>query len=240
MVRTLCIVQARLTSSRLPNKVLMKLGNSGKTVLEHVNERLSQSNLIDHIVFAIPDTALNDPLEAFLKQQNLSYFRGSEDDVLERFYQCALKYSPEIIVRATCDNPCVDWNLADEQISIVKDYDYVKCVNAPLGTSVEVFTFSSFHKVYKEAETPIQHEHVTPYYYQNPEKFDICQFEVNKEKTRNYRLTMDTDEDNQVLQDIYKELYKGSPFSNSNLYRFLEKNPTITDKNKDVHQVLVV
>lgn len=236
MVKTLCIVQARLTSSRLPNKVLMTLGDSNKTVLEHVNERLRMSHLIDEVVFAIPDTDLNDSLEVFLKERTIPYYRGSENDVLERFYQCSLKYNPEIVVRATCDNPCVDWKMTDEMIAMLKDYDYVKYHNAPLGTGVEVFTYSSFLKVYKEATTEAQHEHVTPYYYQNPELFEIGTYEFKQILSKDYRLTMDTDEDNQVMQAIYKACYKDKPFDNSELYRFLEANPTITEINQDVQQ----
>ena len=116
MVNTLCIVQARLTSSRLPEKVLMELGNSGLSILEHVNMRLNKSLKIDKVVFAIPDTPLNDKLADFLENKKIEYCRGSENDVLGRFYHCAEKYNPELIVRATCDNPCVDWHLADEMI----------------------------------------------------------------------------------------------------------------------------
>lgn len=239
MVNTLCIVQARLTSSRLPNKVLMKLGTSNKTVLEHVNERLRKSKFIDEVVFAIPDTPLNDPLEKFLQEHNIPYIRGSENDVLERFYQCSLKYNPDVIVRATCDNPCVDWVMTDKMIEMLKDNDYVKYHNAPLGTGVEVFTYSSFLKVHTEATTEAQHEHVTPYYYQHPELFRIGVYEFTELLSRDYRLTMDTEEDNQVMQDIYTLFYKGSPFTNTDLYAFLEANPLITEKNKDVEQKTV-
>ncbi len=239
MVKTICVVQARLTSSRLPNKVLMCLGDSGKTVLEHVYERLSLSQRIDKIIFAIPDSKLNDPLEDFLILHRIPYFRGSEDDVLDRFYNCVLPYNPEVIVRATCDNPCVDWKMADEVIAFAGDYDYVKCNNVPLGTGVEVFTFSSFKKVFEKAETQPQHEHVTPYYYQNPDNFKVGLYEFKKKLSKPYRLTMDTDEDNQVIQEIYYGLYKGEPFTNEQLYNFLESNPSISEKNKDVKQVIV-
>lgn len=236
MVKTLCIVQARLTSSRLPNKVLMILGNSGKTVLEHVYERLNQSKLIDKIVFAIPDTKLNNPLEDFLISHDFEYYRGSENDVLDRFYQCAQKYNPEIIVRATCDNPCVDWFMADEMIKMISDNDYVKYYNAPIGTGVEVFTFKSFKTVHQEACSESQHEHVTPFYYQNPNIFKIGTYIFPKQFRRDYRLTMDTELDNLFIQNIYNSIYKGYPFSNDDLYKYLESNPSIADINKDVKQ----
>lgn len=236
MVKTLCIVQARLTSTRLPNKVLTLLGNSGKTVLEHVYERLNQSNLIDKIVFAIPNTESNNALEQFLISHEYEYFRGSENDVLDRFYQCAQKYKPEFIVRATCDNPCVDWLIVDEMIKMISNYDYVEYSNTPIGTGVEVFTYESFIKVHKDAINEVQHEHVTPYYYQNPSLFRIGIYKYPRQISRDYRLTMDTEQDNLLIQNIYNALYKGNPFINEDLYKYLELHPTIADLNKDVKQ----
>ena len=162
MVNTLCIVQARLTSSRLPEKVLMELGNSGLSILEHVNMRLNKSLKIDKVVFAIPDTPLNDKLADFLENKKIEYCRGSENDVLGRFYHCAEKYNPELIVRATCDNPCVDWHLADEMIENWGDADYMYCKETPLGTSVEVFTKHALNEAYHHAKTPEEREHVCP------------------------------------------------------------------------------
>ena len=116
MVKVLCIVQARLTSSRLPDKVVMPLGRQGKTIAEHVFERLSCSRHIDQVVFAIPTGERNDELETFLTERHMPCFRGSEDNVLERFIGCIRQYQPEIVVRATSDNPFVDWHQADLQI----------------------------------------------------------------------------------------------------------------------------
>ena len=87
MVKTLCIIQARLTSTRLPKKVMMPLGSSGKSILEHAYERLSLAKHIDKVVFAIPDSSMNDELAEFMDNKNIEYYRGSEDDVLDRFYQ---------------------------------------------------------------------------------------------------------------------------------------------------------
>lgn len=163
MVNTLCIVQARLTSSRLPEKVLMELGGTGLSILEHVNIRLGEASKIDKVVFAIPDTPLNDKLADFLKKKNIEYYRGSENDVLGRFYHCAEKYDPKLIVRATCDNPCVDWNLADAMIESLGNADYIYCEETPLGTSVEIFTNDAMVEAYHQAKSPEEREHVCPY-----------------------------------------------------------------------------
>jgi spore coat polysaccharide biosynthesis protein SpsF len=113
MINVLCVIQARLTSSRLPNKVLLKLGNTKLSLLEHVYTRVKLVKKIDKIVFAIPNAILNDKLADFLSEKQIDYFRGNENNVLSRFYECASLYSPKFIVRATCDNPCIDWELAD-------------------------------------------------------------------------------------------------------------------------------
>ena len=136
-MKVLCIVQARLTSSRLPDKVIMPL--AGKTIAEHVYERLSLSRHIDKVVFAIPTGERNDELERFLEERGIPSFRGSEDNVQERFIKCIRQYQPQIVVRATSDNPFVDWMQADCQIEGLTDCDYVSSEGAPLGTGVEVF-----------------------------------------------------------------------------------------------------
>src|SRR5574344_1323699 len=139
MVKTLCIIQSRLTSTRLPNKVLMLLGQSQKTIVEHVYERLSLAKNIDKIVFAIPDTTANDKLALFLTKKNYEFYRGSEENVLSRFYNCAIKYGSETIVRATCDNPFVDWILADKMIDSMGKAEYKTRTPAPSRTGAVVF-----------------------------------------------------------------------------------------------------
>lgn len=235
MVRCLCIVQARLTSSRLPNKVLMELGKSGKSVLEHVYERLSESERLDKVIFAIPDSPLNDSLEVFLKEKEIPYFRGSEDDVLGRFYECAVLDKPEIIVRATCDNACVDWKCVDQLIDSLEEYDYVSSLNAPLGVGVEVFYAKALYKSYSEATTQPQHEHVTPYIYQHPELFNFEKIPYFID-VPNYRLTMDTEQDYKLINTIYERLYQGHPIENTEIYSFLNEHQELLELNKDVIQ----
>lgn len=235
MVNTLCIVQARLTSSRLPEKVLMELGDSKLSILEHVNMRLNKSSQIDKVVFAIPDTLLNDKLADFLDKKKIEYYRGSENDVLGRFYHCAEKYSPKLIVRATCDNPCVDWRLADEMIEDWGDTDYIYCTEAPLGTSVEVFTKDALSEAYFYAKAPEEREHVCPYITRN-EKFVCKQYPYNK---LNYRLTVDEEADYELMNEIYKQLYEGVPIENQKIYDYLKDHQALTEINGMVIQKTV-
>lgn len=230
MVKTLCIVQARLTSSRLPNKVLMKLGDSNLSILEHVYLRLCKSIYIDKVVFAIPDSPMNDPLSDFMVEKNISYTRGSEDNVLDRFYQCAIHFSPEIIVRATCDNPFVDWELCDYLIERLGENDYVGCKDTPLGTSVEVFTMSSLCEAHKNASTEPEKEHVTPYINQKMKAVFLPYNGLS------YRLTVDEERDFYVVNEIYRELYKGDPIPNEMVYHYLANNHDLANYNQEVHQ----
>ena len=230
MVKVLCIVQARLTSSRLPNKVLMTLGDSGLTILEHVNLRLKQSKYIDKVVFAIPDSPLNDKLASFMDEKGIEYTRGSEDDVLDRFYQCTKGYNPEIVVRATCDNPFVDWTLCDTLIEKLGEYDYVGCKDTPLGTSLEVFTMESLEKAYQFATTEPEKEHVTPYIIQ---KMNSTFIPFNG---LSYRLTVDEERDFYVANTLYMNLYNGCPIQNTEVYDYLNSHPELAHYNQEVHQ----
>lgn len=230
MVNTLCVVQARLTSSRLPNKVLMTLGESNLSILEHVYKRLKKSHYIDMVVFAIPDSEMNNPLAEFMDGKNITYTRGSEDDVLDRFYQCAKQYNPKVVVRATCDNPFVDWVLGDKLIENLDDYDYVGCKDTPLGTSLEVFTMSSLEEAHNKSTTEPEHEHVTPYIIQKMKSTFIAYNGLS------YRLTVDEERDFYVANTLYKALYKGEPIPNSIVYDYLSAHKDLADYNRQVHQ----
>lgn len=230
MVKTLCIVQARLTSSRLPNKVLMELGDSKMSILEHVYQRLNQSKYIDKIVFAIPESLSNDPLSDYLDRKSIYYTRGSEDDVLDRFYHCAIQFKPIIVVRATCDNPFVDWVLGDTLIERLEKYDYVGCKDTPLGTSLEVFTMTALEEAFQYASTEPEHEHVTPYIIQKKHSTLIPYNGLH------YRLTVDEERDFFVVNSLYKRLYKGQPIPNDDVYEFLATHQDLANYNQEVHQ----
>lgn len=236
-IRVLCIVQARLTSTRLPDKVLMPLGSDSLSILEHIYNRLSLSSKIDQIVFAIPDATSNDKLFDFLSKKNIPLFRGDENDVLSRFYFCAKQYPSAIIVRATCDNPLVDWQIADDAISLLKESkaDYILTKGFPLGASVEIMTFEALEKAYKYAIKDTEREHVTPYIYFNPDKFAINTLS-NKVNQSDYRFTVDTREDYNFMRNVYDVLYKGTPLPNNEVIEFLEKNPEIRAINSMVKQ----
>lgn len=236
MVKNLCIVQARLTSTRLPNKILQMLGDSGKSILEHVYERLSAATLVDKVVFAIPDTSSNDDLARFLDEKKLEYFRGDENDVLSRFMIVADYYKPQVIIRATCDNPFVDWRLVDEKIKALGNNDYVKSEGAPIGTSDEVFRYSALQEAAINAKTAAEHEHVTPYIYTKSDKFKIITIPYYIRVKRKYRLTVDTPEDFKLANMLYSVLYEDKPIANVDVYDYLEAHPELLSINSCIEQ----
>lgn len=236
MVKVLCIVQARLTSSRLPDKVVMPLGRDGKTIAEHVYERLSQSQRIEKVVFAIPMGERNDELEQFLTVRGIPCFRGSEDNVLERFIGCIREYQPQIVVRATSDNPFVDWQQTDLQIEALKGCDYVTTKGAPLGTGVEVFYAEGLEEAHRLVSSDREREHVTPYLYTHPERFLVKHIPYRFSLQDDYRLTVDTDNDYQLAQRVYDALYDGEPIANERIYAWLSEHPEVSHLNDDVEQ----
>jgi spore coat polysaccharide biosynthesis protein SpsF (cytidylyltransferase family) len=229
----LAIIQARMGSSRLPGKTLMKI--HGKTILEHIIARASLSKHIDKFAIAITDNHYDDVLEAFIKKNlpKCDVFRGSENNVLERFYLCAVKYKPDYVVRITADDPLKDAEVIDKAIDILlKDPNLDYCSNTieptyPEGLDIEVFKFSALEKAYKEAKLDSEKEHVTPYIWKNPGKFKIKNFEY-KENLSKWRWTLDKKEDFLFIQKIFDEFYKEDPlFSYKKVIEYLKKDPEV-------------
>ncbi len=172
-----CIVQGRMGSSRLPGKTLMKLDKKN-TVLHFIINQLEHSKLIDKIVVATTNLKEDDSIEILAKNSNIEIFRGHPDDVLDRYYQCAKKFSIDIIVRITADNPLIDPTIVDDLIKKFTSNSYDFLTNAhvrtfPYGTEVEIFSFKALEKAWKNATKPFEREHVTPYFYNNPKYFKI-------------------------------------------------------------------
>src|ERR1035437_9031560 len=162
------IVQARLGSTRLPEKVLAEI--EGYTLIEHVLRRSAAAKRVDKVVVATTNRPEDDRLEKFVRESfGFEVFRGSTDDVLDRFFRCAAPYSPELIVRITADDPLKDPEIIDRAVKIQLDdptLDY--CSNTikptfPEGFDIETFRFSALATAASEARLPSEREHVTPF-----------------------------------------------------------------------------
>lgn len=239
--KIVAIIQARLTSTRLPKKIMLNI--CGKPLLWHVIERVKQAKLIDSIVIAIPDSSSNDELESFVKQFDWDVFRGSENDVLSRYYNAATQFKADIIVRITSDCPLVDPEILDETIKQhVRDGNDYTAVGVeggfPRGLDVELFNFKSLEIAYSKAVDKSEREHVTLFIYQNPKLFKINFIEASGALRRpDIRLTVDTEEDLLLIRKIYSALYNyGNHFTIEDVLALIDSDPYLQSINKHIVQ----
>lgn len=208
-----CIIQARTTSSRLPNKVLLKLPYNGScTVLEQVIFRVKQSKYVDEIIIATTSNKTDNLIEGLGSKIGVKVYRGSEDDVLARYYEAAKVNKADIIIRITSDCPCIDYEILDKLIEkhLKEKNDYTSNAikrSYPHGFDCEVFSFKALNDAYLYGKDKFEREHVTPYIYKtakNNYKIGILESEEN---LSNIRVTLDTKEDYNLLCAVYDFLY---------------------------------
>lgn len=227
-MRIVAIIQARMGSTRLPGKILKKV--NGRPLLSYQLERLQQSNFISDLVIATTTDEKDDVIVEFCKLNNILWFRGSEEDVLARYYETAKRFNADAIVRITSDCPIIDVQVVNKTITYFMDnnFDYVSNTvdrTYPRGLDTEVFTFAALEKAHKEAVIERDREHVTAYFYTNPDIFKIAgvRNEVDYSK---YRWTVDTEEDFQLIENIIENLYSENPqFTLYDTVKLMEANP---------------
>lgn len=237
-MKKVAIVQARMGSTRLPGKVLKDV--SGKPILWHVIDRLRYSNLIDEIIIATSTNHKDDAILKFATENGIKSYAGSENDVLDRYYQTAKKFRVEIIVRITADCPLLDPHEVDKVIRRFTegDFDYVNPgldSNYPDGVAeVEVFTFKALEKAWKEAKKPSEREHVTPYIWNHPKKFKLGKIQY-KENLSHMRWVVDVERDLTFVREIYKRLYKnGKIFHMEDVLKLLKEHPELMEINQGI------
>ncbi len=233
----LIILQARLASSRLPKKVLKPL--LGKPLLHYTLERLKALKSLSELVVATTETPLDDAIASYCETQKVDVFRGSEGNVLERFYECALKYSADYIVRVTGDCPLVDIDLLKKMLLFYSKnsskYDYISNVlerSYPKGLDLEIFSFKTLKKAYFNAQNSYQKEHVTPYIYQNREIFYLYNFK-DEEDFSHINVSVDTQSDFDFVEKIIQKYYAKNPyFGLKEIKQFSLLNLGILDEKK--------
>ncbi|MDD2806228.1 MAG: hypothetical protein PHV33_11785 [Elusimicrobiales bacterium] len=191
------IIQARMGSTRLPGKVLKKIGP--KTLLAHILYRLEFLKTSATLVVATGDSSTDNPVQRFCAENGVRCFRGSEANVLERYYLCAKQYGFSDVVRMTGDNPFPDIEELDRLIRLYKTSDADFChsfKSLPIGVGAEIFSIAALARSYREGKAQHHVEHVDEYILEHPELFKTSELEVDKTKNRpDVRLTVDTDED---------------------------------------------
>ena len=221
MVKTgiFAIVQARVGSTRLPNKVLTEIVD--KPLLWHIVDRLGKVNDIDEVIVATSTLPENDILYNFSKNNNIACFRGSEDDVLSRFYEAALSKNAKHIIRITADCPLVDPFVISDLIKYYFDSSFDFCgiacgagvsneknvLRYPDGLDAEIFSFEVLKNAFKNATELLHREHVTPYIWKNKNKFNTGVLFPKKNDYSAYRFTIDNEEDLKMIKSIYNQLY---------------------------------
>ncbi|NLJ71752.1 MAG: NTP transferase domain-containing protein [Syntrophomonadaceae bacterium] len=240
---TVAIIQARMSSSRLPGKVLNNI--VGKPMLAHIVERLARVALINEIVVATSNEISDQPIYDFCQQNNINCYRGSLNDVLDRFYKTAMEYEAGRIIRITGDCPCVDPELVTQLInlSIEKQYDHVGIATGagaifdearfPNGLDAESFNMQSLERAWKEAKKTTDREHVTPYIWRNKDIFKCGSLKPDKDYSY-IRLSVDHGEDFELITKIFEELYNPQkPFLMNDIIEFLYQNPELLKLNQD-------
>ncbi len=231
------ILQARVSSSRLPSKVLKLL--LGEPMIIRQIERESNISCINKLVVATSKDKSDDPLVELLENRGIEVFRGSLNDVLDRYYNAAIKYNADHIVRLTGDCPLADPAIikrtVEKHLSTGTDYTS-NCFppTYPDGLDVEVVKFSALEEAWKYAELPSEREHVMPYIRNRPEIFSSSNVEFEKDLSK-HRWTVDELEDFVFVEQIYKELYsKNKIFNMSDILEFLDKNPSLKEINYQI------
>lgn len=237
MTRIVAIIQARTDSTRFPKKVLADI--LGKPMIAHLIDRAKKSELVDQLVLATTNRKIDDSIVDIAKKHNIDVFRGNFEDVLDRYYNAAKKHQADVVVRITGDCPLVDPHILDTIIRYFLDnnYDYASNTIEPTypdGLDVEVFSFKSLEKAWKEAQLPSEREHVTPYIITHPEKFKISNFR-NSVDLSHLRWTVDQKEDLEFVREIFKQFYsKKSMFYMEDILELLQKYPDLKEINAGI------
>lgn len=237
--RIAATIEARMTSSRLPGKVLMPL--AGRPALERLIERLSRSLFIDEIVVATTKNKTDDAIVTLCEDIDCGYFRGSEDDVLRRVLDAANSAKADIIVEITGDCPLIDHRHIDAVIELFfsGDYDYASNTierSFPDGFDVQVFPTKVLSKVDKLTKDPIDRVHVSYYIYSHPEQFKLANYKaVGELHWPELRVTLDEEKDYKLIEAIFNGLISwNKDFSALDVVRLLRSNPELLEINAGV------
>lgn len=233
--RVIAVIQARMGSTRLPGKIIAKIGD--KPQLEILVNRLKKSKHIDDIVVATTKNQDDDIVERLSNEMGINCYRGSEEDVLERYVESSKIFDADVVIRITGDNPLTDIGLVDKLIEshIENNADYTYCSDTPLGVSAEIIDSNVLKEISLKAEFDSEREHVTPYIRSHPEQYKIFELKSNLQN-QNLRLTVDTKEDLKLIRAIYQELGDLENLSTNEIINFLSTNTELSQINSHVKQ----
>ena len=239
--RIVATIEARMTSSRLPGKVLLKV--TGKPILGHMIERLQRVPSLDEIVVATTVNATDDPVVALAEDMGVGHFRGSEDDVLLRVLDAARAHSADVIVETTGDCPLIDPGLVEICIQgyLEAGVDYLANTltrTYPRGMDTQVFSTDVLADVASRTDDPEDHEHVSIYIYNHPKIYSLKNMPGPPELSDpNLGLTLDTPEDFELIRRIFEALYPANPnFSLADIFEVLKSQPELAKLNAHIQR----
>jgi spore coat polysaccharide biosynthesis protein SpsF len=236
---TVAIIQARMGSSRLPGKVLKDLG--GRAMLSHVVERARKAKTINNVVVATTLDPSDDAIEQFCTAMNYPFYRGSLQDVLDRFYQAAKIYSADPVVRLTADCPLLDPDVLDKTVNAFFETGADFAANRlpppftrtyPIGLDTEVCSFAALERAWHEAQLPYEREHVLPYLYDQPGRFKVVKID-HAVDYGHLRWTVDTPEDLDVVRRVFDALGQDN-FGWLDVLDLYRKQPDLFEANAQV------
>jgi len=236
-MKSAVIIQARVSSTRLPEKALKNL--CGRPLISHVIERAKKIQGIDNIILATGIKKVNSPLIAIAESHGIEHYTGPENDVLTRYRDCAKNYECDYIIRITGDNPFTDYESASAALNycILQNADHCYTAGIPVGTGVEIIRKTALENAFLNGLKPHHREHVTPYIKENP---DIFKLSIFKSPLHNpypdLRLTIDTDKDFALAEILYNALYNGDPIPLTEVIEYVKKNPQVMNINREIKQ----
>ncbi len=239
-MKTVVIIQARLGSTRLPGKVLLDL--AGEPMLARVVNRVRRARRVDEVVIATTTETRDDELERICTQRGWPCYRGSEQDVLDRYYQASKAHGADVIVRITSDCPLIEPTLIDAIIERreLEQADFTSNTihrTYPRGLDTEVFPFAVLETAWCEDRNPAWREHVTPFITNHPERFSNVQV-TNGDDHSNLRWTVDTPEDFALVQNIFTH-FQGDEFTREDVLAVLAVHPEWVKINAGIEQKVV-
>ena len=232
----IAIIQARMGSTRLPGKVLMEV--NGRPLLAYQLDRISKSKKLDRVIVATSTLEKDNAIENFCKDYGVDCYRGSENDVMSRYYECAKKYNPDTVVRMTADCPLIDPEIIDKVVQKFECDNVDYCGNTvppessrfPDGSDVEVFSMKALERSNVEVKDTRLREHVTFQFWQD-KNYTSNQYTQEKNWSK-YRITVDYSEDFEVVEYVFSELKVKKIFGSlDEIIKIIDNNQEIKEKN---------
>ena len=236
-MRVVAIIQARMSSERLPGKVLKKL--NGMPMIHCIVNRVGMAKKVDNVIVATSEEITDDMLYDFCAQNDINIYRGDLNNVLKRYYDCATREKADIIIRLTGDNALIDAEIIDVAVDVFEKQavDYLNyCEELPIGMHVEIFSYKALKRAMDEVDNSECKEHVTLYMYKNTDKFRCITYS-EKEMTNHstLRWTMDTQEDYELVSRIYQS-FSTITFTYQDILDLYERKPELKLINENIKQ----